>query len=320
MDSTQQPLAVGGGTEQLQSRGGQVLPLWSVMTVAFSAAAIFTRYCGLPAASVGFWRVMGAGVVMLPWFILTARRVRPRPVVSWGAVLTGLVLGLHFGSWAWALLHGRLANAALFIAMQPAITPVLGHMVSRDRLNAREYLGTALSCAGMLFVLGTQLAFDRKELPASLVALFSMLCCAIYLVMGRKFRTREHVTLFSVPVYLAAAGIQLVPALLSRKLLPDTLAGGAAVAGMILVPTVGGHTLAMYLLKHTKAHTVALSVPVQLVIITVAGMILFDQWPMVWFYPGAILVVAGVLLAIAAGTETVAKIAPDEAVVEAAEL
>lgn len=307
MDSSEIPLAVDGQAAKLQCHAAQIVPMWCIMSVAFSSAAILTKFCGLPAASVGFWRVLGAGLVLMPWFITTARQVRPRPLVSWGAVFTGIFLGLHFGTWAWALLHGKVANAALFLAMQPAITPALGHIVSRDRLNAKEYLGTALSCAGMIFVLGTQIACDRKELPASLVALFSMLCCVVYLVLTRKFRTKEHITLFSVPVYLAAAGIQLVPALLCRKLLPDSIGGWAAVAGMILVPTVGGHTLAMYLLKHTKAHTIALSVPVQLIIITVAGMFLFDQWPIGWFYPGAVLVVAGVLLAITAGAKTADK-------------
>ena len=67
--------------------------------------------------------------------------------------------------------------------------------------------------------------------------------------------------------------------------------------GIILVPTVGGHTLAMYLLRRLKAHTIALSIPMQFLLITIAGAIRFHESPRWFFYPGALLVIAGVLLA-----------------------
>ena len=281
----------------------QVVTVWCVMTLVISSAAIFTRFCGIPATSVGFWRVFGAALVLGPWWVMAVRRFRPRPMVSSGALLAGAFLGVHFGTWAWALLNANLANAALFIAMQPAITPLFGRWLAGDRLGKWECIGTALACAGMLWIMGGQVLFTRDQIAGSAVALFSMTCCVVYIVLGRRFRTKEHVILFSVPVYLAAAAVQAVGAMVISGgiQIGETPANWLATAGIILVPTVGGHTLAMYLLRHVKAQTIALSIPVQFVLIAAAGAMLFDEWPKGWFYPGAAVVMAGVMLAIWAG-------------------
>jgi len=286
-------------------RPAPLVLLWSVMTLMTASAAILTRYCGIPASSIGFWRVAGASAVLLPWWLAAFFRTRPSVPVSPGALLTGVFLGLHFGTWAWALLHATLANAALFISMQPAVTPLIGRWLAGDRLNKREYIGTALACVGMVWILGGQLLFTRDQLPGSIVAFASMIFCAVYFVLGRRFRAREHVILFTVPVYMTAAIVQAIAALaIDGRVVPGlSPVGWMAIAGLILVPTVGGHTLSIFLLRHLKAHTIVLSIPVQFVIIVFAGMILFREWPRVWFYPGALLVISGVVLAIAASSK-----------------
>lgn len=280
--------------------------IWCVMTAMTASAAILTRYCAIPASSVGFWRVFGAAVVLGPWWIVAVRRFRPRPLVTRGAALAGLFLGIHFATWAWALLNGQLANAALFIAMQPAITPLIGRWFAGDRHNRWEYAGTALTCCGMIWIVSGQIAFSSEQIASSLVAVLSMICCAVYIVLGRRYRSSQHVILFSVPVYMAAAVVQAVGAVAINAgiFVGDRPANWLATAAIVLVPTVGGHTLAIYLLRHVKAQAIVLSIPVQFILIAIAGAVLFGEWPQPWFYGGAAAVIAGVLLAIWAGARS----------------
>ena len=79
-----------------------------------------------------------------------------------------------------------------------------------------------------------------------------------------------------------------------------------ALLALILVPTVGGHTLVMYLLRHAKAQTLSLSVPAQFAISVIAAWIVFGEAPSVWFYPGAALVLAGVMVGVVYGEGVVA--------------
>ena len=274
--------------------------LWLLMLVFQASAALMTRLLAhVPPASIGFWRVAGASLVLAPWW-LRARRAAPgRPLLPPGAALAGLCLGAHFATWCWSLLHTTVANAVLFVGMQPLLTPFLGRWLCGDRITVREVAGTAVACAGMAWILGGQVMLTPDDLPGSLVALLSMVFCAVYLAVGRRYRGDGPVLLFVVPVYVFAAAAQAVAALA----IDGGVAGGdvrtiLVLAALVLVPTVGGHTLAMLLLRRTTAHVIALSVPAQFVLNTIAAVYLFDEVPKDWFYPGAALVTAGVIAAV----------------------
>jgi len=277
-----------------------VLITWLMITLFASSSAVLTRYAEVPAASIGFWRVFGAGVILLPWWWQAWNAAgRPRPV-SLGALLSGIALGIHFATWCWSIQHTSIANAALFIGLQPLIVPFIAHALIRERLNAWEIIGSLLALLGSLWIVGRQVAFARGDLAGSLVAMFSAAWCGVYFTFGRKYRGRQHVMLFSVPVYFVAAAVQaLAGVVISGGIHVGRGATPLALLALILIPTVGGHTLAMYLLRHAKAQTLSLSVPAQFAIAVVAAWLLFGEAPSPWFYPGAALVLAGVILGVA---------------------
>ena len=78
----------------------------------------------------------------------------------------------------------------------------------------------------------------------------------------------------------------------------DTMAQRAAIAGLILLPTIGGHVLAMFLLKYVKSQMATLSIPTQFIIGTVLAMFLFGEQPRPGFWFGAVLILTGVVLGI----------------------
>jgi drug/metabolite transporter (DMT)-like permease len=54
----------------------------------------------------------------------------------------------------------------------------------------------------------------------------------------------------------------------------------------------------IYLLKHVKSQLVTLSIPTQFLLGSIAAIFLFGEIPSAWFYPGAALVLAGVVLGV----------------------
>jgi len=276
-----------------------VIVVWMVVTVLTSSAAILTRYCHIPATSVGFWRVLGAALVLLPWWFVAWRRTGRPPVLSRGPALAGLFLGLHFATWAWALQHTTIANAMLFIGLQPLLAPFVARPLLGERLDLWEKGACLLASVGMFWILGRQLNCSRDQLPGSMVALGSAFLCACYFVLSRKYRANQHALLFSVPVYLTAALVQGLAGILLDKGIflgaPDTR---LALLGLILLPTVGGHTLAIYLLRHVKSQMVTLSIPAQFILGTSAAVYLFHETPSPWFIAGAVLVLTGVVLGV----------------------
>ena len=276
-----------------------VVTVWLVVTMLTSSAAILTRYCKIPASSIGFWRVFGAVVVLLPWWFREWRKQERPPIFTTGAMLAGVFFGLHFATWCWALQHTTIANAMLFIGLQPLLAPFIARPLLGERLDRWEKLACLLACLGMVWILGRQLNCSREQLPGSMMTLGSALLCACYFVLTRKYRAQQHALLFSLPLYATAAAVQFVAGMVvDGGIYLGNNTTRLALVGLILLPTVGGHTLAIYLLKHVKSQLMTLSVPTQFILGTTAAVFLFKEQPSPWFIGGAIVVLAGVILGV----------------------
>jgi drug/metabolite transporter (DMT)-like permease len=277
----------------------QTLWVWLAVTVLTSSAAILTRYCRIPATSIGFWRVLGAALILLPWWLIAWRREGQPAVFTRGASLAGAFLGLHFATWAWALQHTTIANAMLFIGLQPLLAPFVARPLLGERLNRWEGLACLLACLGMVWILGRQFSMGREQAAGSLMALASAGLCACYFVLTRKYRRTQHALLFTLPVYLTAAAVQAAAGLiLDGGIHIGSPGTRLALLGLILLPTVGGHTLAIFLLRHVKSQMVALSIPAQFILASGAALFLFGETPTAWFLAGAGIVMTGVVLGV----------------------
>jgi len=111
-----------------------------------------------------FLACLGAALVLLPWWFREWGKQRKPAVFSVGSSLAGIFLGLHFATWAWALQHTTIANAMLFIGLQPLLAPFVARPLLGERLNRWEGMACALACLGMVWILGRQLAYGSEQL------------------------------------------------------------------------------------------------------------------------------------------------------------
>ena len=276
-----------------------IYSVWLLVTLFSASAAVLIRLCAISAVSIGFWRAFGAAVILFPfWLRAWLREGRP-PVFNTGAVLAGVAFGLHFSTWCWAIQHTTVANAALFVALMPLIVPFIAHVLIKEKLNKLEFIGVVLAVMGTGWLLTRQFTNEPEHLAGSFVALFSAFCCGLYFVLGRKYRRKQHVILFSGQVYLTAAAVQ---AAIGYVFFDGISVGDTrsvlSLLALVIFPTVGGHTLAIYLLRHAKTQTLSFSIPAQFVLVSIAAAALFGEVPRAWFYPGAALIVAGTVTAI----------------------
>ena len=293
---------------QIHATSAQSLPawapllIWGLSVLLGSSSSILTRYTrGVPPACIGFWRVFGAALVMAPWTLMVWHREgRPR-VFTRGAVFVGILFGLHFATWSWALVLPKytIANAMLFIGLQPLMAPWIARPLLGERLGRLEIAGCLLACAGMVWIIGPQLLRSDLHSQAfgSAVTLVSAFLCAAYFVFTRKYRANANVLLFSSAVFLVAAAVQAALALAfnGKIVVGSTAQQNIALAALVLLPTIGGHVLAMFLLRHVKSQMVTLSIPTQFIIGTVLAYFLFNERPSVGFWIGAVIVLSGVL-------------------------
>jgi drug/metabolite transporter (DMT)-like permease len=278
----------------------KIISLWTIITLLTSSTSILTRYADVSAASIGFWRVFGAGMLLLPFAIHIARKQNNVRFFTKGTLIAGLFLGVHLSTWSWGILHTSIANACLFIGLQPIITPVIARFLINERLNNWEKLAVLIAIAGAIWLSLFQFSASRSEFAGILVTFISAILCSTYFVFSRKYRSGRHVFLFTTEVFFVAALVQAAGAfLIDGSIQVGDSRSMLALAGLVLLPTIGGHFLAMYLLRYARPQLISFSIPTQFIIATLIAIPLFSEIPAAWFYPGAILVLTGVILGIA---------------------
>jgi len=277
-----------------------IIFLWIVITLLTSSASILTKYCNISAASIGFWRVFGAAILILPFAIWISKKENKNKFFTKGTLLAGFFLGAHFTTWCWGIQNTSIANACLFIGLQPLITPFIAHYMIGERLNKWEMLAVVLAVFGTIWLTIFQFNANRSDLAGIAVTFLSAILCSTYFVLSRKYRAGLHIFVFSTEVFFVAAFVQAIAAysIYGSIQVGDTRSI-IALVGLVLLPTIGGHALVMYLLKYAKPQLISFSVPTQFVFATLMAVPLFKEVPQLWFYPGAALVIAGVILGIA---------------------
>jgi drug/metabolite transporter (DMT)-like permease len=217
--------------------------------------------------------------------------------------LAGLALAGHLVTWVAAVQHTTVANAAIFFSVNPVTTALAGYLFLGERLDRRVVVGVALGLTGILVIGAGDLRFGREHLVGDGLAVACALLFTAYFLLGRRVRQRLDNRVYVTALYGVAAACAVVGA----------AAGGLPLRGfdgrtwlafllLALVPTMIGHTALNYALRYLEAGRVSaltLSEPL------FAGIVAYFAWgeripPRTAL--GYVLVCAGVLAVLAAGS------------------
>src|SRR4051812_10261002 len=162
----------------------------AVAVVGIAWSAILVRWAEVPGAVSGFYRVLVAGAVLIPWRLLRgrARPVPPRAGVF--AVLGGVFFALDIALWNTSVMHTGAAVASILGNNTPIVVGILSWLVFRRRPRASFWTGLALSLAGCLTImLGPASAGSAPiTLYGNLLALGASVFFAAYLVTTEGIR------------------------------------------------------------------------------------------------------------------------------------
>jgi drug/metabolite transporter (DMT)-like permease len=180
--------------------------------VYIAAKAVATE---MPPWTLCFWRVLLAGLILLP-----ALRSHWTAVVStvrqrWLALLVigGLGLAITQGLMYTGLNYTTAINAGLILALMPVITMILARFLLNEALGSQQIVGAILACVGMAIIVvrGDLPALLRLDLnPGELFIVGGAICFALYTVLLRKAKF-DLARLPLLVVLLAGATISALP-------------------------------------------------------------------------------------------------------------
>lgn len=224
-----------------------------------------------------------------------------------GALMQGIYLCASY----WSIAHGMAAGVmALLGALQPLFTALYLVMATRARFGIRTWGGLLIGFAGVACVLAPKLAASGAGSLTVLSTLTALLSVAAITAGALVQKWLPRVDLRSAACIQNVGGVVtavLVTAFASSLRWDNTVVLWGALAWAVLVPSVVGTTLLMWMMRHAEATKVTALILLAPPLAAVQAYILFDETLSPVQFVGFVLALIGVVLARSA------RVAPHEA-------
>ena len=279
---------------------------------ACSTAAVMIKASNLTSnLEVGFilsgYRCLLASVFLLPLFLRDFLRFRASyTLFSFRtALLPGIVFGLHILTWIISVRMTTAANSTLIVTMTPIIMPFFLYFIYKETLKRSELLATILTIAGVIILSYADFQLSRQHFYGDLLSLFSLILLTWYLVLARINKNIPSIWLYVVPLYFVAGilALALAPFFNINPIRSFSTREILVIAGLALIPTVIGHSIFNYCMRHLSSQLVAIVTPVQFIFAGILAYIFFEEtvhWP---FFIACSLLVAAIFIVIKAKSE-----------------
>ncbi|ASW57384.1 EamA family transporter [Plantactinospora sp. KBS50] len=293
----------------------------AVALVAISSSGPLIAYAAAPALAVAFWRNAGALALLGP-FSLVRRRAELRRLfgaagrrAGWYAVLAGLALAVHFGTWTPSAQLTSVAAAIALVATQPVWQGLIALGQGR-RLPRRAWLGIGLAVAGAALVTGADLGTSGRAVLGDLLALVGGMAAAVYTAFGERVRSTASTATYTTVCYGVCAVLLLAVCLVAGVRLTGFGASAwVAILGLVLGAQLLGHSMLNYALHRISATTVSVLILLEVPGAALIAWVWLGQVPRPAALPGLVLLLAGVAVVVrsgAVGRRTTPVTAPAE--------
>ena len=281
---------------------GRVMTAMGFAVFALAFASIFItelERSAVPPLVIAFYRMAIATALMLP----VALAFKWREIATLARkdlglmVLGGFCLAVHFGAWITSLKYVPIATSIVLVNSHPLFVVIASYFFLGERPPRRALIGTGIGLAGMAVMSHDALGNVQLAMKGDGLALLGALAVVGYFIVGRKARARISLLGYVTPLYAVCSLFLLIWVLMAgNRLAPYGAEVWAYLAALAVVPTIIGHTVFNWALKHVRPTAISLAFLGEPVIASVLALIFFAQRPPLATFVGGALVLAGVYL------------------------
>jgi drug/metabolite transporter (DMT)-like permease len=276
--------------------------LVTIALFAVSTSGPLMAATAVPALAIAFWRNAMAAGVLLPVALVTCRqelRALDRRERRW-ALLAGVLLAAHFGTWIPALDYTSVASATALVATQPVWAALLSGLRGAP-VGRPVWIGIGVAISGALLLTGVDLSLSGRALFGDALAIAGGAFAPAYMVAGAEVRRSVSTTTYTFLCYSTCALVMLPVCLIGRQALAgyeaeDWLKLLAITAGAQLL----GHSLFNVVLRSISPTVLSLTILLEIPGAALIAAVFLDQTPPLLAVPAAVLLIAGLALVIRA--------------------
>jgi len=222
-------------------------------------------------------------------------------------LLAGVLMqGIYLCASYWSIAHGMAAGVmALLGALQPLFTALYLVAATRARLGVRTWVGLLVGFAGVACVLAPKLASTGAgslTVVSTLSALLSVTAITAGALIQKWLPRVDLRSAASVQNFGGAATAAVVAALAGSMQWDNTAVLWGALVWAVMVPSVVGTTLLMWMMRHGEATKVTALLLLAPPLAAVQAYLLFGETLSPVQFVGFTLALLGVLLARSART------------------
>lgn len=277
---------------------------WVAIPVAIasvSTSGILIRLTTADPLATATYRMVWAAAILLVVALAVQRADLARLNLRTLGLLaaSGTFLGLHFALWTSSLFHTSVASAVLLTDTHPVAVAVIARAFLREPTPSPVWVGITLALLGSAVIAAGDLSFGESALVGDAMALGASITFAAYLVIGRSVRQRLGVAAYAGIVYAMAGLLSAILALCFGASLTAFSSRDALLwLALVLVPTLGGHTVFNWTLRYLPASVVGVSILGEPVITTALAWLVLGEAPGANVLVGGSATLAGIFLAL----------------------
>ncbi|HIH01079.1 TPA: DMT family transporter, partial [Thermoplasmata archaeon] len=247
---------------------------------------------------ITFYRLFIACAILLPslWWTRGFSELRTLSTRDWSLILlSATALAFHFGLWIASLGLTLVATSVVLVTAHPLFVAGASHFVLGERVKRIAAVGIVVAFLGVCVISFADAEAGGTNLYGNLLALLGGICAGVYFLSGRIARQTISLGSYVFTVYLIAATMLFVGALLvGDEMVVSSQRELTLFLLLAIVPTILGHTMFNYALKAVPAHVVSTSLLAEPIGASVlAYFLLPDEVPGKWIIVGSVFVIGG---------------------------
>lgn len=268
--------------------------VFGILCIGFSA--IFVKIANVPGSVSSFYRILIAGVAILPIWMYKGMNVPSKRDI--GLILIGAIFfAFDLFLWNTAILLTSAATATLLANNAPIWLGLISLVVFKEKLPTKFWIGLFLALIGLNVLIGLQswqsMNFNRGDILALVAGFFY----ALYLIFTLDSRKRvDTITFMTFSILFMAIMLFFTNLFMGNPFTNFTNETWFSLVGLGLVAHFGGWISINYALGHLKGTNVSVTLLSQSIVTALLAIPLLGEGISVNQVFGGILILSGVYI------------------------